>query len=166
MLIVPIFCCIQVHRNSETSQQTAFLAVYNTETTEILGFYQVSQVLLASRLCCLGLLNSMPCLSTSFFLNRISDASLNKQNSSEELLRSVERYWDHFRLVPQYPLYMNFISSYANNSFAREHFRKEREACLAGKFGSYMQVQSLLLILKDDSVNHFRVLGRFLSGTF
>ena len=35
------FCYIQVLRNSEASSQNAFLAVYNTETTEILGFYQV-----------------------------------------------------------------------------------------------------------------------------
>ncbi|KAG0565437.1 hypothetical protein KC19_8G190500 [Ceratodon purpureus] len=90
-----------VLRNSEASHQNSFLAVYNTETTEILGFYQ---------------------------------------NSSEELLHLVERYWDHFRVAPQYPSYMSFISSYANNSFAREHFRKEKDACLAGKIGSYTQV--------------------------
>lgn len=32
---------IQVSRNSEASNQTAFLAVYNMETTDMLGFYQV-----------------------------------------------------------------------------------------------------------------------------
>jgi de-etiolated-1 len=87
-------------KNSEASHQTAFLAVYNMETTEILSFYQ---------------------------------------NSSEELLQLVEQYWDHFRVVPQNPLYMNFISSYANNSFAREQLRKQRNASLSGKAGSYTQ---------------------------
>ncbi|XP_073385052.1 light-mediated development protein DET1 isoform X3 [Physcomitrium patens] len=90
-----------VLRNSETSHQIAFLAVYNMETTEILSFYQ--------------------------------------QNSSEELLQLVEQYWDHFRMVPQNPQYMRFISSYANNGFAREQLRKQKAACLSGKAGSYAQ---------------------------
>lgn len=37
---------MQVLRNSETSHQTAFLAIYNLETTQILGFYQVQKILL------------------------------------------------------------------------------------------------------------------------
>lgn len=61
-------------------------------------------------------------------------------NSSEELLQLVEHYWDHFRVVPQSPLYMNFISSYSNNIFAREQLRKQKAACISGKIGSYAQV--------------------------
>jgi len=41
LIIIPVFCCLQVLRNSEASHQTAFLAIYNMETTEILGFHQV-----------------------------------------------------------------------------------------------------------------------------
>ena len=63
----------------------------------------------------------------------------------------MERYWDHVRVTPQYPLYMSFISSYANNSFVREQFRKEKDACLAGKIGSYTQVEFMLLILEHDN---------------
>jgi len=74
------------------------------------------------------------------FLESVIDSFLFEQNSSEELLQLVERYWDHFRVAPQNPLYMNFISSSANNSFAREQFRKEKDACISGKAGSYTQV--------------------------
>ncbi|KAG0622328.1 hypothetical protein M758_3G089800 [Ceratodon purpureus] len=90
-----------VPRNSEASNQITFLAVYNMETTDMLGFYQ---------------------------------------NSSEELLQCVERYCDHFRMAPQYPLYMNFISSYSNNSFAREFLQKQKAASLNSKIGTYSQV--------------------------
>jgi de-etiolated-1 len=53
---------------------------------------------------------------------------------------------------------MSFISSYANNSFVREQFRKEKDACLAGKIGSYTQVESMLLILEHDNSNLSRVI--------
>jgi de-etiolated-1 len=43
-----------------------------------------------------------------------------EQNSSKELFQCVERYYDHFNMAPQHPLYMNFISSYSNNSFIRK----------------------------------------------
>ena len=101
------------------------------------------------------------------FLRTRSNALLSEQNSSEELLHLVERYWDHFRVAPQYPSYMSFISSYANNSFAREHFRKEKDACLAGKIGSYTQVKPLLMILNNNhSVNCSRVLDYFVLRRF
>jgi hypothetical protein len=64
---------------------------------------------------------------------------LSPQNSSEELLQLVERHCDHFRVAPQYPLYMNFISSFANNSYTREQLRKQKVACVSSK-GSYIQV--------------------------
>ena len=68
-------------------------------------------------------------------------------------------------MVPQYPLYMNFISNYANNSFGREQFRKEKDACLASKSGSYTQVDFVLLILNIDNVDISRALS-FVSGRF
>ncbi|KAL3675388.1 hypothetical protein R1sor_025336 [Riccia sorocarpa] len=90
-----------VHRSAEMSSQNAFLAVYNLETTEMLGFYQ---------------------------------------NTSEELLSFFENFCDHFRAVPRFPLYMNFISSYSNNIHLREQLRKQRVACSSSKSGSYAQV--------------------------
>ena len=71
------------------------------------------------------------------FSEVMSDSLLLQQNSSEELVQSVEHYCDHFRVAPQYPLYMNLISSYANNTFAREQLRKQKATC---KAGSYAQV--------------------------
>ncbi|CAM6085593.1 unnamed protein product [Calypogeia fissa] len=89
-----------LQRNSDTSHQTAFLAIFNLETTEILGFYQ---------------------------------------NSSEEFLLSFEQFCDHFRVAPRYPLYMNFISSYSNNSHVRDQLRKQRTTCSSSKTGNYLQ---------------------------
>eukprot|EP00250_Pteridium_aquilinum_P035207 c8874_g1_i1 orf=232-1986(+) len=61
-------------------------------------------------------------------------------NSSEELLSLFEQYFDHFRVVPSYPLYMRFISSYSNNKSAREQFRKQKDACNNTKPSSFTQV--------------------------
>ncbi|KAL2607655.1 hypothetical protein R1flu_026228 [Riccia fluitans] len=90
-----------VHRSTDMSHQNAFLAVYNLETTEMLGFYQ---------------------------------------NTSEELLSYFENFCDHFRVVPRFPLHMNFISSYSNNIHLREQLRKQRVASSSSKSGSYAQV--------------------------
>lgn len=126
---------MQVLRNSEASHQNSFLAIYNMETTEILGFYQVILLTVAQNV----MLFRWFCV-LCFSLESVIDAFLFEQNSSEELVQLVERYWDHFRVAPQSPLYMNFISSSANNSFAREQFRKEKDACISGKAGGYIQV--------------------------
>ncbi|BBN18247.1 de-etiolated-1 [Marchantia polymorpha subsp. ruderalis] len=77
-----------VNRNAEPSH-TTFLALYNLETTEMLGFFQ---------------------------------------NSSEELLSAFENFYDHFRVAPRFPFYMNFISTSSNNVHVREQLRKQRVA--------------------------------------
>lgn len=83
------------------------------------------------------------------FYKVMADSSPLQQNSSEELVQSVEHYCDHFRVAPQYPLYMNLISSYANNTFAREQLRKQKATCIPSKAGSYVQV---LIVIKICAV--------------
>jgi de-etiolated-1 len=91
-----------VGRSSDSSTQNAFFAVYNLETTDILGFFQ---------------------------------------NSSEDFLASFERFSDHFRVMPEEPAWMRFVSSYANNVYAREHLRKQKAACMGSKAGGNSQVR-------------------------
>eukprot|EP00850_Spirogloea_muscicola_P009983 SM000057S18413 [mRNA] locus=s57:437159:441728:- [translate_table: standard] len=90
-----------VLRSSNTSHQNAFFAVYNLDTTQMLGFYQ---------------------------------------NSSEELLTVFERFCDHFRASPSYPLVLSYITSYSNNPYAREHLHKQRAASFTNKSGSLSQI--------------------------
>lgn len=134
-----LFSCVQILRNSEVSHQNSFFAVYNMETTEILAFYPVLILLMAEVVRCRQSLDRSYALCLLHFQSTYT-FRVTEQNSSEELLQLVEHYWDHFRVVPQSPLYMNFISSYSNNIFAREQLRKQKAACISGKIGSYAQV--------------------------
>ena len=67
------------------------------------------------------------------------------QNSYEELLQLFENYHDHFQIAPAYPLYMRFISSYSNNIFARQQFRKQKTVCNNTKSNSSAQVHCSVL---------------------
>ena len=77
-LLVSVGCllysyhCMQVVRNSEVSHQTSFLAVYNTETTEILAFYQVILLLVTQNAMLFRLFESyISCIALIFLLQDI-----------------------------------------------------------------------------------------------
>ncbi len=67
------------------------------------------------------------------------------QNSAEEMLQLVEHYCDYFRMALPVPTYMNFISSYGNNIFAREQLQKQKTVWITSKITSFSQVSPLFL---------------------
>ena len=82
------------------------------ETTEIVAFYQVKNFLIPREV--------VNCIIVAF---SVSDIFYCPQNTGEELYLLFEQFCDHFHTTSKNLLYMNFISSHANNIHAREQLR-------------------------------------------